>query len=174
MELYAPQSTVDKDGNRTLFAWLRMPHAVDGKWNGMFCLPRLVEVKNGHIYFRVHPSVKSLFTKEITSLAEAKEGYCVKTTLQEGESLNVGGYQIWMEDGCICADRRAVFPDLKDKFLVCKTPKLQEGNDLEVYVDENLIEIYANDGEYALSNCVYGLSKEIKSTAAGVVLYTIE
>lgn len=175
MELYAPQSAVDKDGNRTLFAWLRMPHAVDGKWNGMFCLPRLVEVKDGHIYFRVHPNIKSLFTKKIGSPAEAKEGYCVKTVLQEGECLNVGGYKIWMEDGCICADRRAVFPELKDKFLVCRTPKLQEGNSLEVYVDDNLIEIYANDGEYVLSNCVYGLGKEVESTAAaGVALYTIE
>ena len=175
MELYAPQSTVDKDGNRTLFAWLRMPQAVDGKWNGMFCLPRLVEVKNGHIYFRVHPNVKNIFTKEITSPAEAKEGYCIKTALTEGESLDVGGYKIWIEDGRICADRTAVFPNLPDKFLICRTPELLEGNKLEVYVDENLIEIFANDGEYVLSNCVYGLGKEVKCTAAaGCKLYTIE
>ena len=175
MDLYAPQSNLDKDGKRTLFAWLRMPYAVDGKWNGMFCLPRLVEVKDEHIYFRLHPNVKNLFTKEIASPLQAKEGYCIKTSLAEAESLDVGGYRIWMEDGRVCADRTAVFPNLQDKFLICKTPKLQEGNNLEIYVDDNLIEIYANDGEYVLSNCVYGLGKEIKSTAAaGIKLYTIE
>lgn len=174
MELYAPQSTLDKDGNRTLFAWLRMPHAVAGEWNGMFCLPRLVEVKDGHIYFRVHPNVKNIFTKEINTPAEAKEGYCVKTSLEEGESVNIGGYKVWMEEGRVCTDRTGVFPDLKDKFMVCRTPKLEEGNSLEIYVDDNLIEIYANDGEYVLSNCVYGLSKEVTSTAtAGVKLFTL-
>lgn len=175
MDLYAPHSSLDKDGNRTLFAWLRMPEPVDGKWSGMFCLPRVVEMRDKHVYFRVHPNVQKLFVKEITSPAEAKEGYCIKTLLMEGESLDIGGYKIWMEDGRLCADRRAVFPDLKDKFLICKTPKVLDGNRLEIYVDDNLIEIYVNEGEYVLSNCVYNLGKEIKSTvSADVRLFTLE
>ena len=47
LDLYAPQSTVDETGQRIITAWLRMPEEVDDKWNGMFCMPRIVEEKNG-------------------------------------------------------------------------------------------------------------------------------
>ena len=30
-------------------------------------------------------------------------------------------------------------------------------------MDPNLIEVYANDGEYVISNVVYGLGKEISA-----------
>ena len=55
LDLYAPQSTTDEDGNRIVIAWARMPQAVDGKWNGMMCIPRVVSVKNQQIYFQPHP-----------------------------------------------------------------------------------------------------------------------
>ena len=64
-DLYAPQSTVDEKGRRIIIAWLRMPEPVDGKWQGMMCIPRVVEVKNDHIYFRVHPNVQNAYTKAI-------------------------------------------------------------------------------------------------------------
>ena len=41
------------------------------------------------------------------------------------------------------------------------TPQLLEGCHLEVLVDENLIEVYVNDGEAVISNVVYGLKKYI-------------
>lgn len=54
-DIYAPQTNLDKEGRRVLIAWMRMPQSVeepDGKlWNGMMCLPRVVEVRNGRICF---------------------------------------------------------------------------------------------------------------------------
>ncbi|MBP3507676.1 MAG: hypothetical protein J6K43_14905 [Lachnospiraceae bacterium] len=76
-------------------AWMRMPEPVDNKWNGMFCMPRIVEVKNGHIYFRLHPNLKNAFCKQIKSVAEAAEaGYSISLDLPEGSSITVGGYRI--------------------------------------------------------------------------------
>ena len=92
LDLYAPQSTTDKDGNRIVIAWVRMPQAVNDKWNGMMCIPRIIEVKNNHIYFRPHTNVKDAFTKKISS--PEKSGYMVKTSLKNGESINIGGYII--------------------------------------------------------------------------------
>ena len=37
--------------------------------------------------------------------------------------------------------------------------KLKEGDLLEIFVDPNMIEIYANNGEYVLSQAVYGLGE---------------
>ena len=65
---YAPQTNVDAAGRRVMIAWLRMPKAVEqeGKepWNGMMCLPRVVELENGHIYFRVHPEVDTFLKRK--------------------------------------------------------------------------------------------------------------
>ena len=74
LDLYAPQSTTDEEGRRVIVAWARMPEPVDGKWSGMFCMPRVVEVKDGHIYFRLHPNLKQKFCKKEQELTEAKSG----------------------------------------------------------------------------------------------------
>ena len=96
LDLYAPQSTTDEDGNRIVIAWMRMPQAVDGKWNGMMCIPRVVSVKNDRIYFRPHPHIQNAFTKEISSPEQAgKSGYLVKTSLKNGACISIGGYRIW-------------------------------------------------------------------------------
>ena len=70
-DLYAPQTMTDADGNRISIAWLRMPEPVDGIWQGMFCLPRVVDVQNDHIYFRVLPAIRDGFCKKTDSLVSA-------------------------------------------------------------------------------------------------------
>lgn len=173
LDLYAPQSTTDEEGNRVIIAWARMPEAVNGEWNGMMCIPRAIEVKNNHIYFRPHPNIKNSFTREITSPSQAdSSGFMVKTSLHNGESINIGGYIIKREQDRIITDRSAVFAD-KDNFrLTAETPLIHEGYELEIYVDSNLIEVFVNNGEYVLSSVVYGLSDEI--TGADFSLYSSE
>ena len=41
------------------------------------------------------------------------------------------------------------------------TPDLKDGFQIDVYVDPNLIEVFVNDGEYIISNCVYNLGTDI-------------
>ena len=82
----------------------------------------------------------------------------LKTAINTGESINIGGYILRREDDFIITDRTAVFINDKNYRLIAKTPVVKEGNRLEIYVDSNLIEIYINDGEYVLSSVVYGLS----------------
>ena len=86
----------------------------------------------------------------------------LKTAINNGESINIGGYIIRREDDFIITDRTAVFINDKNYRLIAKTPVVKEGNRLEIYVDSNLIEIYINDGEYVLSSVVYGLSDIIE------------
>lgn len=163
LDLYAPQSTLDEKGRRVIIAWARMPEAVYGKWNGMFCIPRIVEVENGHIYFRPHPNVTKRFAKKITSVLEAgNSGYQVHTELKNGESIDIGGYVISRKENKIFTDRSAVFAGHDEIRCQFETPVINEGCDLEIYVDNNLIEIYINRGEFVLSNVVYGLSDKIK------------
>lgn len=170
-DLYAPQSTTDAEGRRVLLAWARMPEPMDGERSGMFCIPRVVEVKKDHIYFRPHPNVSSRFTKKISHLSEAGEGGCkISLDLQNNEMINVGGYIIERKDNRIYADRTAVFAGHDEIRCRFETPEIREGERLDIYVDKNLIEVYINNGEYVLSNVVYGLSDKI--TAKDYELYT--
>ena len=180
LDLYAPQSTVDAEGRRVLVAWLRMPKAVKeagkGPWSGMFCLPRVVEVKDGHIYFRVHPNVKRRYSRPVTKAEEAGPGgYRIRLLLQEGGCLDVGGYRVSRRGGRICTDRREVFCEREDCRMVFETPAVKEGTRLDVYVDSHMVEVYVNDGEYVVSNAVYGLRPGFHVTGgAEVELFALE
>lgn len=176
LDLYAPQTTRDEDGRRVLIAWMRMPEAVNGKWNGMFCMPRVVEVINGHIYFRVHPNIERMYTRRIWNAAEADSaGYKVSFAIDEGETVNIGGYKISRRGDRICTDRSDVFPQSTNFRMQLATPEVKEGFHLDVYVDFNLIEIFVNNGEYVISNVVYGLTNEIHADVMEKIqIYTLE
>lgn len=162
IDLYAPQSTTDKDGNRVVIAWARMPEAViteKGEWCGMMCIPRIVDVKNNHVYIRPHTNVKNSFVTKLS--APKKSGYMLKTILKNGESINVGGYVIKRENDKITTDRSEVFNIKGNYRLIAETPVINDGYELEIYVDEHLVEVFINNGEYVISNVVYGLTEEI-------------
>lgn len=191
MDLYAPQTNVDKEGRRVMIGWMRMPETVEKKgeepWIGMMCMPRVVEAAKGHIYFRVHPEVEGYFRKEIP-LGDPCDGrrrilrrkasgtgenedagedcqdvpYRLRTELKEGEELNIGGYRLWREEDAVWADRSQVYGGLTGYRLTGNTPKLGGRCELDIFVDENLVEVFVNGGQYVLSHVVYGLGDEIE------------
>ena len=175
MDLYAPQTTLDAEGRRVMEAWIRMPEITKDGWIGMFCSPRVVERKDGHIYFRMHPNIRSAYSEEIKDCSEASDdGYMAVFELEEGEKADIGGFLIERRDGRIRADRTSVYPSFEGAHLVSETPEIREGCRLEVLVDENLIEIYINDGEYVISNAVYGIGKAITVSGANTIqLFTM-
>ena len=180
LDLYAPQTNVDAEGRRVMVAWMRMPEAVkspgDIPWNGMMCLPRVVEYENDHIYFRVHPAVERYFEKEIPVEAQVfddgknadggglmTEGpKRIRVTLKPGESLDIGGFKIWEENDLIRTDRSSVFGNIRGYRMMCNTPKLSGRYKLDIFVEPNLIEVFVNDGEYVISNVVYGLGERVR------------
>ena len=155
LDLYAPQTTLDKDGRRIMTAWLRMPKVTAEGWIGMFCSPRVAERQGGHIYFRMHPNIRSAYAKIIRDTAEASE-------LEDGETIDIGGFLITRKGNQIVTDRTQVYPaNVEGAHLISETPEIRDGFRLEVLVDPNLIEVYINDGEYVISNAVYDLENKI-------------
>lgn len=145
-------------------------------WNGMMSLPRVVEIENGQVCFRVHPNVRKGLSRSLSSqdALRSSNPFCIKTTLQNGDCLDIGGYQISMKGRTICTDRTRVFPHTDSKKLHCQIPDAGEKADLEIFVDPNLIEIFVNDGEYVLSNVVYDLGVEIKGKVQRILTWNDE
>ena len=90
--------------------------------------------------------------------------------------MDIGGYVISRKGDHICTDRSRVYPGFEGAHLLSETPELKEGFHLEVLVDTNLIEVYANDGEYVISSAVYGITDEVACSREDreVRIYTTE
>lgn len=170
LDFYAPQTTVDAAGRRVMIGWMRMPEAAGdrgdgrGMWNGIFSLPRVIEWENGRICFRVHPEVDKSFSEIVKDkqAIDFKEPLRLRTALYEGGRLDVGGYEIWIEDDCLKANRSRVYKEAGTPRLVNCTPKLGGNYELDIFVEPNLIEIFVNGGQYVLSNIVYDLKPYIE------------
>lgn len=167
LDLYAPQTTIDRDGRRVMIAWFRMPEVVreegEEPWIGMMSIPRVIEMEAEHIYFRVHPEVEQYFSQEIpvsevnAYMNDLQNPLRLKMTLKDGESVDIGGFRIWLERGFVKTDRGKVFADIEGHRIVSSTPKIDGECCLDIFVDKNLIEVFVNDGQYVVSNVVYGL-----------------
>lgn len=172
MDLYASQTNIDEAGRRVMIAWMRMPFPVEekdgnrGDWIGMMCLPRVVEIEDGHICFRVHPHAGQYFDREIKSRSEVGYGkpFRVQTVLKESETLNIGGYLIRIENDCLKTDRSQVFGGAEGYRMVSETPRLCGRYNLDIFVDANLIEIFVNNGQYVVSTVVYDLGNWLKGS----------
>ena len=170
LDLYAPQTNLDKDGRRVMIGWMRMPKPIKEdnscEWTGMMSLPRVIEIENGHIYYRVHPEVRKYFNQSVPSVEKIdfSKPFCLKMRIKDGEAIDIGGYHISMDNQTVCTDRSKVFAGLKDYSLKAQSPKICKECELEIFVDENLIEIFINDGEYVISQIVYGLGDNIDTS----------
>ena len=156
MDLYAPQTTLDQEGRRVLEAWVRMPEVTDEGWIGMFCTPRIVEMKNGHMYFRMHPNLRAAYEAHGQERPEG-EAYMLSFDIEDGETKNIGGFLIKREGSSIVTDRSQVYPSYEGAHLISRTPEIKEGFHLDVIVDPHLVEVFINDGEYVISNAVCGI-----------------
>lgn len=95
---------------------------------------------------------------------EKNQSLCfpVAFELEDGETINIGGFLIIRKGNRIITDRTEVYPaDIEGARLISETPEIRDGFRIEVLVDPNLIEVYINDGEYVISNAVYNLENKI-------------
>ena len=162
MDLYAPQTTLDREGRRILMAWVRMPKPSGDGWIGMFSSPRVVEMEGNHVYLRMHPAVRAAYSRKISETSQAPDGYRAVFDLKDGQQVDVGGFRIGRRNRRIYTDRSAVYPRFAGAHLISETPELSEEAHLEVLADENLIEVFINDGEHVISNAVYGLGNWLR------------
>lgn len=174
-DLYATQTTLDKEGRRVFLSWMRMPSEIKDtesrkEWNGMMCSPRVLGEQDGKLTFDLHPDVRSYFSEKLTEeektafFRQQRGLWLGKTRMKNGDRINIGGYRIWMENHVLYADRTEVFevgntPVIPKKQF--ELPLAGEDHELTIVVDDHLIEIYVDHGKYVLSNVVYHLGEQV-------------
>lgn len=172
LDLYAPQTNLDKAGNRVVIAWARMAcpmasadnPASDGMiWNGMMSIPRIIEIRDGVIYTIPHENIRKYFaSNKCVSKTESKitrrfddTKTQITTSIAEGEYLTINGYKISLIDGQVVGDRSGTVPDGIDIHKISRTPYVGEEAQLEIYYDSDFIEIFVDGGKYVLSHVTY-------------------
>lgn len=158
LDLYAPQTTLDKNNNRVCIGWMRMEKAIDG-FIGMMSYPRVITYKDNHIYTNIHPNIDNLFDNKTDSF-NSQTPCKIETTLKNNDSINIGGYYIKYENNQVIINRSKVYIDNPAALTILSSPKTEKCN-LKVFYDYNIMEVYINDGQYVISNIVYNLKDNL-------------
>ncbi|MFR9240427.1 MAG: glycoside hydrolase family 32 protein [Clostridium baratii] len=164
LDVYAPQTTLDKNGDRIVIGWVRMPKKFENEeWIGMMTLPRVIKVIDNKVYFIIPYYIQDLFKKEIdTNQFNVNYPCRIKAKLENEGFINIGGYKIRIEDDKLVTDRSDVFIEGDFKAVKFKSSKLGERYDLDIFIDRGIIEIFINDGEYVITNVVYNMKSFIE------------
>lgn len=82
--------------------------------------------------------------------------------MNEDSKINIGGYVISIEDDDIKMDRSNAFVGAECIGKEFKTPKLHENYNIIAYIDNGIIEIFINGGEYVITNATHNVKNYIK------------
>ncbi len=170
LDFYAPQTFLDEYGNRVVLGWFRMREpGINEDWCGMLSYPRVLNVRDDHVYQTVHPHIQSLFNEE-TKTIDYLHPFMMKASLKENESMNLGGLKIWIHDDKLYVNRAQVSIQHEKVCQECHTPKLNHRYDLEIYYDQYIFEIYINEGYYVCSQIVYHLDYSLHDYPSHAVI----
>lgn len=60
-----------------------------------------------------------------------------------------------LKEGHICTDRTKLLPKYVALNCTARSPYVGSECDLEIYLDQNLIEIFIDDGRFVISQVIY-------------------
>lgn len=165
-DFYAPQSFVDNKGRRIMFGWAGLPDAPydyleqDEGWIHALSLPREVKVINDKIYTYPVEEIKQLRKKEVDvntfdlncKAYELQVDSNIKQMhLKLGKGINIsydGDYFKLKFNEEVGAKRDV-------RYL-----KVKELSKVNLFIDNSIIEIYINDGEYVMTSRCYSETYE--------------
>lgn len=103
LDIYVPQTTINKDGNHIYIGQMRISEVDDENQIGLITYPRVILYQNNTIYADIQPNVTLLFENK-TSIFQTDQPCYIIPVLNNDDYLNIGGYKICFE-GCLKVDR---------------------------------------------------------------------
>ena len=178
-DFYAPQTVQNSD--RILFGWIGLPdltYPTDKyKWHSTLTMPRQLTLENGKITQR--PIVK-LGEKQAVELsgeiANLDTSYLqIKVENQPLELTffrNTEGQHLALryENGVLSLDRsQTTQTDLMEKFDTVRKVKVDRLDEIEIYFDRSIVEIFINGGEKVMTSRFFIAQRENQVTSSRAV-----
>ena len=166
-DFYAPQTYVDEQGRRIMYAWVGLPDidtpSVKHEWAGMLTLPRELHVQDGFLVQKVVEEITALRNEGIalegdfelpsksfclTIDANVKD-FSIELSNRLGEKITFTG-----SDTEFTLDRSKMSELYAEEYgLVRKAPRLLASTQqIEMYIDQSVIEIFINDGKHTMTS----------------------
>ena len=160
LDFYAPQTFLDENQNRVLLGWMRMRIPEEGDdWVGMFSYPRILTVKDHHVYQTVHPNVQKQFTHEVNDI-DWNQPFMMTYIMDNHEKISLAGLELEIKDDCLIANREKISIQHEKVCNENQTTPLNGQYQLHIYYDHQIFEIYINDGYSVLSQVVYHIDSD--------------
>src|SRR5690554_3024755 len=162
-DFYAAQTFLDREGNRTLIAWIGAaeggyPSDTYG-WAHVLTVPRVLSLVNDHLYQKPHPNLISLRKDSVSIDANLKTYELVVDDIDG--SLDIDLYRY--EDECINIqydptrqimdlDRKTIENSYAHDRGQTRMLKMDEPlKDIQVFRDTSTLEIFINQGRYTMT-----------------------
>ncbi|ONI46281.1 hypothetical protein AN641_01825 [Candidatus Epulonipiscioides gigas] len=167
-DFYAPQ-TFSGTNETILIGWIGVPNATYPSdiysWQGMLTLPRVLEIKNNKLYQSPHKQVYSLIKNEskleliagahnVNNLSECY----IKSNIANKEfelnlfSSNDEQVKLSYKNNIFKVDRsKTMQTEFMQQYGSVREVEMLSLNMLEIFIDNSVIEIYINNGEFTLT-----------------------
>ena len=164
-DFYASQTFLDEDNNRVLIGWMYVPDSSytnpTSKFGYQNCLtiPRVVNYKDGKVCQTLHKSVKELLGENIKDSDFTEKTWYYKQEHGQEFEIEIADFKVSYNDNELKVDFGTSGYGRDNRKY-----KLELKN-VEIVFDSSSIELFANDGSFALSTRFYPNSHNVKISA---------
>ncbi|MGL5348766.1 MAG: glycoside hydrolase family 32 protein [Peptostreptococcaceae bacterium] len=171
-DFYAPQTIMHTSNDEIiLIGWIGLPGseypADTNKWQGALSLPRVLSVVNHKLYQKPHRNIyklideskKEMLTSGLTEIKNTIVRSYLKADIENKEfEINLftrddSKLSLIYKKGCFILDRSNT---LQTKFMKqygdYRRIEINQLDNIEIFIDNSIIEIYINNGEYVLTS----------------------
>lgn len=160
-DFYAPQ-TFNGIESKMLIGWIGMPDNdyIDfcTEWNQTLSLPRRIEFKNGMIYQQPIDQIKTLRyeKQEFKNHFRISKSSNIELRVKNNFWIHLNSIVISFQNNDVCLDLTKCKGSRTKRFI-----KSVDIKKMSIYVDESVLEIYINDGEYTMTSRFYDLQNDL-------------
>ncbi len=176
-DFYAPQTTIDNQGRRLLFAWMSVPDqneqehpTIEYKWIHTMTLPRELKLVDEKVHQVPVDELKQLRSEDVVSHSikltnESKElegirGKSVELFIHDIDvsegwleiSISDGGRIVYSVDEKVMTFERKSYVDGTTEKRQCSLSVL---SNLHIYIDTSSVEMFINDGQETFTSRIF-------------------
>ncbi|GAM64206.1 sucrose-6-phosphate hydrolase [Vibrio ishigakensis] len=180
-DFYAPQTYLDEQGRRIMYAWIGLPEidtpSVDYQWTGLLTIPRELNVIDDMLIQTPLAELKALRKEKLAVRGEtllpsssfelkfeADSNFSLELSNEKGDTLIFE-----MNETEFKLDRSNNTHIYAEEYgLVRLAPRLDRTQNIQVFVDNSVLEIFINNGKHTMTSRFFIQDMNKLSLSAGI------